>query len=81
MRRENIIRKRNENHFTAKFGVVLMLLGAVIEVYELMLTIILKPRLNVFGVVVNFIIPLILIYYGYHILLRKPFQFPIGFRV
>jgi len=64
-----------------RFVITLMLTGAAIEDYELMLTIIFKPKLNVFGVVANFIIPLVLIYYGYHILLRKPFQFPIGFRV
>jgi len=36
-----------------------MLMGAAIEVYKLMLAIILKPKLNLFGVVVNFIIPLV----------------------
>jgi hypothetical protein len=58
-----------------------MLMGATIEVYELILANVVKPKLNLFGVVVNFIIPLVLIYYGYHILLRKPFQFPMGFRI
>jgi predicted transporter len=80
-RGKNIIKKRSEIHFTATFGVVLMLMGGVIEVYELMLAIVLKPKLNVYGIVVDFIIPLVLIYYGYHILLRKPFRFPIGFRI
>jgi hypothetical protein len=53
-----------------------MVFGASVEIYDLLNTITTKPILSVYDLIVDFAIPLALIYCGYHISMQKPFQFP-----
>ena len=61
---------------TFSIGLVLMLVGTAVEIYDLVLAVAMRPTFNLFEVVVDFIIPLALIYFGYHILTLKEFRFP-----
>ena len=51
-------------------------MGTAIEIYELVIAVVTKPNFGLFEVVVDFLIPLVLISFDYHILMLKQFQFP-----
>lgn len=53
-----------------------MTVGAAVEIFELIIAVITKPNFALFEFVVDFVIPLVLIYFGYHILMLKEFRFP-----
>ena len=51
-----------------------MRVGAAVEIFELIIAVITKPIFALFEFVVDFVIPLVLIYFGYHILMLKEFK-------
>ena len=72
-----MIKKKQQRLFNAVFGFAFMLVGAAAEIYDLSMALAFgKNPIDVYDLVVKFIIPLALIYYGYRISQQQDIQFP-----